>query len=1170
MREHLNERKSAGLHQVEAAPAFDAEQVIAESVAALAEQRAAWRPADLQLEIARRLPSLGGLSADETVQRLHELTEQALASTLVRQVSGRSLAEPDRLAESVAAPVLTRDVAAVLAEDPYTAPSSRLYASTDTLAAEEALRRAAIERGGHALETDQVRAWLDEHVPTISADQAAAVIGLATTDARLAVLVGPAGAGKSFGVGAFAQAWADLTAAQAQEASTAAAADGSGLVEQAEAVVPGRVMGLAVGERATRVLKDDGLATSANIAAWLGIQDRLAEGSAPVSEQSWRLRPTDVVLVDEASMVTTADLTRIRALAEQAGARVVLTGDPRQLGAVEAGGVMGLLDKHAETYTLSEVRRFSEPWEAAASLRLRDSDQDVLDVYDRRGRLLSHDTHEEAITAAATAAVADRVDGRSVVVVAGSNAEAAEISAQIRAQLIDLGLVDAHDQVALGKDGATAGIGDLIVTRQNDYKIGVYNRGQYTVTAVGADGSLTVTATDQPEGPDGRRVLPAEYVDEHVQLGYAATVHASQGLTVDSAHLVTGGGIDAATTYVGMTRGRLRNTAHVSLRGAPEGDTRPTARAEASGKEIRLHDEKVKPSARVLLEQALAVDATARAATVEAELDAARLSSMDLLAGRYEAVVRAACRERLDRHLDQLAADGVLDPHERARLAGDLGSEHLARLLRAVEQTGRDPRQVLADAVATHSLTDAKSPAQVLAHRINPGHDLPLPAVAEAPQDIAPEAAEHLELLQQRMQARQEELAQQFADRPPAWALEAFGPVPEASEATVTQAEQQPEQEPEQAASQQEPARDGRAEWLSRVGVVAGHREAIGWEDEHRAIGVMPGLSATERRASHAEAWQALGQPQEHLDETAMSEGRLRVRIRAAQQELGWAPAHADDALRAAETEAETHRQEAALARARADAAKQVDDLEAAQQALEQALEHEQAAQFHAAAIEPLARLVDTRDEWSSGSYVTRHFGQRALAELGRRGIEFEPQEQVPAEEWLRSERAAREADDAHRQITETDVINHYEAELSESGIGLDTAVATEPTEAPAGTETPSAAEMPEPTQPTEASVEEQAARLFVERGWGQTPAQAVVPQGLSVQELTAATVAARTIGEKLADQADQNSSYVSDADRDAASTESYEAGRRRRDTAESSTSHGSAAAAGADVMDMS
>ncbi len=58
-------------------------------------------------------------------------------------------------------------------------------------------------------------------------------------------------------------------------------------------------------------------------------------------------------------------------------------------------------------------------------------------------------------------------------------------------------------------------------------------------------------------------MLPAGYVTTHVELAYASTAHGVQGDTVTSAHVVLGEHTRAASAYVGMTRGRTANTAHL-------------------------------------------------------------------------------------------------------------------------------------------------------------------------------------------------------------------------------------------------------------------------------------------------------------------------------------------------------------------------------------------------------------------------------------------------------------------------------------------------------------------------------------------------------------------------------------------------------------------------------
>jgi hypothetical protein len=58
-------------------------------------------------------------------------------------------------------------------------------------------------------------------------------------------------------------------------------------------------------------------------------------------------------------------------------------------------------------------------------------------------------------------------------------------------------------------------------------------------------------------------MLPRDYVASYVELAYAATAHGVQGDTVPTAHVVIGEHTGAASAYVGMTRGRTANTAHL-------------------------------------------------------------------------------------------------------------------------------------------------------------------------------------------------------------------------------------------------------------------------------------------------------------------------------------------------------------------------------------------------------------------------------------------------------------------------------------------------------------------------------------------------------------------------------------------------------------------------------
>ena len=113
--------------------------------------------------------------------------------------------------------------------------------------------------------------------------------------------------------------------------------------------------------------------------------------------------------------------------------------------------------------------------------------------------------------------------------------------------------------------GERAHVGEIVVTRRNDRHLTtstgetVRNRDLWTVTATHPDGALTV----DPPMARGTVTLPADYVAEHVRLGYAATEHGHQGDTVDVGIALTSAATTHRGLYVAATRGRDDNRIHV-------------------------------------------------------------------------------------------------------------------------------------------------------------------------------------------------------------------------------------------------------------------------------------------------------------------------------------------------------------------------------------------------------------------------------------------------------------------------------------------------------------------------------------------------------------------------------------------------------------------------------
>ena len=224
--------------------------------------------------------------------------------------------------------------------------------------------------------------------------------------------------------------------------------------------------------------------------------------------------------------------------ARQTGARIVATGDTAQLGAVEAGGMFRLLAQEVPAAQLHEVRRFDAAWEREASIRLRDGDLAAVAAYDRHGRIRGADA-EAAYDRAASMWLADHLRGKDVLLLAGSNAEAADLSRRVQAKLTQLGTVG-PPQAPLS-DGNHAGVGDLVRARLNtEIDAGgrpLTNRDTLQVTAFrGPDAEVRRQRLDGTW--TGTFRVPRAYLARHAELAYAGNVHVAQGRTVDTAHLL--------------------------------------------------------------------------------------------------------------------------------------------------------------------------------------------------------------------------------------------------------------------------------------------------------------------------------------------------------------------------------------------------------------------------------------------------------------------------------------------------------------------------------------------------------------------------------------------------------------------------------------------------------
>ncbi len=496
---------------------------------ALEESQSSWRPAELSREIARQLPTFTIQNTADFVDKLETWTQRTIGEQCV------DISRPVPHGDTV-----RRD------GRPYSEPATDRALTTEFVLEQEDDLAAWADRRSHVPGTPNTRAASrsDVELSGPQSQAAAAVAG----DADLVMIVGPAGTGKTTALSpAVAQLQADRRV----------------------------VFGVAPSAAAADVLASE-TGVAADTIDKLLYEHRHPDGPS----RRFNLPPGSTLIIDEAGMVSTSHLAHLTILADQKHWRVALVGDPMQFSAVGRGGMFQhLIDTHGPI-ELDTVRRFHQPWEREASLQLRRGKPNIIATYDAHGRI-QHGTITRMDQTAITDWHQHRGAGADVMLLAPSNETVKRLNHTAQQTLITAGLLDDSGVRLTTPAGDRLHVGDEIVTRRNQRTItttqqhSVKNRDRWTITNIDTDGSIHASRI----GDTAESVrLPANYVQQHVQLGYAQTSHAAQGRTVDHALLVLDTPTNSPGIYVALTRGRHTNTAYVTAPDHPTAlDTIKTA-----------------------------------------------------------------------------------------------------------------------------------------------------------------------------------------------------------------------------------------------------------------------------------------------------------------------------------------------------------------------------------------------------------------------------------------------------------------------------------------------------------------------------------------------------------------------------------------------------------------
>ena len=360
--------------------------------------------------------------------------------------------------------------------------------------------------------------------PRLSAEQRRAIEHV-NAPARIAAVVGRAGAGKTTMMRAAREVW-----------------EAAGY----------RVVGAALAGKAAEGLEKEAGIVSQTLSSW---ELRWQNGRDGLDDKT-------VMVIDEAGMIASRQMATFVEAASRAGAKLVLIGDPDQLQPIEAGAAFRSIVERIGYAELETIYRQREQWMRDASLDLaRGNIAHALNAYDQAGMVRTEWTRAEAIGALIEDWNRDYDPGKSTLILAHRRRDVRMLNEMARAKLLERNIVGDGFAFRTEEGARHFAAGDRIVFLKNEGSLGVKN-GMLARVVEAAPGRIVAEIGD---GDDRRQVAVEQRFYANVDHGYATTIHKSQGATVDRVKVLASSTLDRHLTYVAMTRHREAAELYVGM-----------------------------------------------------------------------------------------------------------------------------------------------------------------------------------------------------------------------------------------------------------------------------------------------------------------------------------------------------------------------------------------------------------------------------------------------------------------------------------------------------------------------------------------------------------------------------------------------------------------------------
>lgn len=269
------------------------------------------------------------------------------------------------------------------------------------------------------------------------------------------------------------------------------------------------------------------------------------------------LTSKDILVVDEAGMLGSRQFSELMKEARKAKAKVVLIGDPQQLQAIEAGGAFRGISERVDTEYLTEIRRQHELWQKEATKALAEGKTPMaLDAYCENGYVHESKTGEDSKNQLLDHwhSARQQHPDKSDIILSYLRADTAALNEGARARRLEAGELGESKTFTTEVGAREFAIGERLYFLKNDRDLKVKNGTLGTIKAF--RGHSLIVELDKEEKGKKREVAVNTLQYKHLEYGYASTIHKSQGATVDRTYFLTSEYVDAHAAYVAMSRHR--------------------------------------------------------------------------------------------------------------------------------------------------------------------------------------------------------------------------------------------------------------------------------------------------------------------------------------------------------------------------------------------------------------------------------------------------------------------------------------------------------------------------------------------------------------------------------------------------------------------------------------